>query len=33
MSSAAQLLVTDLQTALRFSNDIFEEVFKRNFHK
>ena len=33
MSSLTKLLVTHLQTALRFSNDVFEKVFKRNFHK
>ena len=33
MSSLTEFLVTHLQTTLRFSNDIFEKVFKRNFHK
>ena len=33
MSSLAKFLVTHLQTTLRFSNYIFEKVFKRNFHR
>ena len=33
VSTLTKLLVTHLQTALRFPDDIFEKVFKRNFHK
>ena len=33
MSLLAEFLVTHPEAALRFSNDIFEKVFQRNFHK
>ncbi len=33
MSPLTKVLVTNLQTALGFADDIFKKVFKRNFHK